>query len=115
MPPASPKGQLPYIVDDAASIADSTFIRAHIEAKYGFDFDAGLDLRERAQAWALVALGLRALAAVEAVLQEKLTAWARNVIGRALRGARFAATADTTVAAGGVQVQALFRAIGSLA
>ena len=52
MPPASPKGQLPYIVDDAQSIADSTFIRAHIEAKYGFDFDAGLDLRERAQAWA---------------------------------------------------------------
>ena len=35
MPPASPKGQLPYIVDDAESIADSTFIRAHIEAKYG--------------------------------------------------------------------------------
>jgi len=65
--------------------------------------------------WALVALALRALAAVEAVLQEKLTAWARNVIGRALRGARFAATADTTVATGGVQVQALFRAIGSLA
>ena len=30
----------------------STFIRAHIERKYGFDFDAGLDLRERAQAWA---------------------------------------------------------------
>ena len=52
MPPASPKGQLPYIVDDAESIADTTFIRAHIEAKYGFDFDAGLDLRERAQAWA---------------------------------------------------------------
>jgi glutathione S-transferase len=52
MPPASPKGQLPYIVDDDRSIADSTFIRAHIEAKYGFDFDAGLDLRERAQAWA---------------------------------------------------------------
>src|SRR5271156_5162915 len=50
MPPASPKGQLPYIVDDNSSIADSTFIRAHIEAKYGFDFDA--DLRERAQAWA---------------------------------------------------------------
>src|SRR6266581_1500962 len=52
MPPASPKGQLPFIVDDAQSIADSTFIRAHIEAKYGFDFDAGLDLRQRAQAWA---------------------------------------------------------------
>jgi glutathione S-transferase len=52
MPPASPKGQLPYIEDAAQSIADSTFIRAHIERKYGFDFDAGLDLRARAQAWA---------------------------------------------------------------
>ena len=35
MPPASPKGQLPYIDDEAESIADSTFIRAHIEGKYG--------------------------------------------------------------------------------
>ena len=52
MPPASPKGQLPYIVDDAESIADSTFIRAHIEGKYGFDFDAPLSLQQRAQAWA---------------------------------------------------------------
>ena len=52
MPPASPKGQLPYIDDEGASIADSTFIRAHIEQKYGFDFDAGLDQQERAQAWA---------------------------------------------------------------
>ena len=31
-PPASPKGQLPYIVDEAETIADSTFIRAHLEA-----------------------------------------------------------------------------------
>ena len=53
MPPASPKGQLPYIVDDAESIADSTFIRAHIEGKYGFDFDAPLSLQARAQALAL--------------------------------------------------------------
>jgi len=52
MPPASPKGQLPYIDDSGENIADSTFIRAHIERKYGFDFDAGLDLRQRAQAWA---------------------------------------------------------------
>ena len=52
MPPASPKGQLPYIDDDAQSIADSTFIRAHIERKYGFDFDAGLDRQQPAQAWA---------------------------------------------------------------
>ena len=52
MPPASPKGQLPYIVDEAESVADSTFIRAHIEGKYGFDFDAPLSLQARAQAWA---------------------------------------------------------------
>ena len=52
MPPASPKGQLPYIEDDGERIADSTFIRAHIERRYGFDFDAGLDREVRAQAWA---------------------------------------------------------------
>ena len=55
MPPASPKGQLPYIVDDAESIADSTFIRAHIEGKYGFDFDAPLNLQA-----ARAGLGVRA-------------------------------------------------------
>lgn len=53
MPDASPKGQLPFIEDDGVMIADSTFIRAHIETKYGFDFDAGLDSSQRAQAWAI--------------------------------------------------------------
>ena len=52
MPPTSPKGQLPFIEDDGQAIADSTFIRAHIESKYGFDFDSGLDRQQRAQAWA---------------------------------------------------------------
>jgi glutathione S-transferase len=52
-PSASPKGQLPYIDDETESIADSTFIRAHIEGKYGFDFDAPLSLQGRAQAWAI--------------------------------------------------------------
>src|SRR6202049_3277418 len=52
IPPASPKGQLPYILDEGERIADSTFIRAHIEGKYGFDFDAPLNLQQRAQAWA---------------------------------------------------------------
>src|SRR5258708_15263909 len=51
-PPNSPKGQLPYIVDDAESIADSTFIRAHIAGKYAYDFDAPLSLQAPAQAWA---------------------------------------------------------------
>ena len=52
MPPASPKGQLPFIDDAGELIADSTFIRAHIEHRYGFDFDSGLDVRARVQAWA---------------------------------------------------------------
>jgi glutathione S-transferase len=52
MPPASPKGQLPFVDDEGEVVADSTFIRAHIERKYGFDFDAGLDQKSRAQAWA---------------------------------------------------------------
>src|SRR5436189_5956134 len=52
MPPSSPKGQMPYIDDDGKLVADTTFIRAHIERKYGLDFDEGLSLRQRAQAWA---------------------------------------------------------------
>jgi glutathione S-transferase len=51
-PTASPKGQLPFIEDDGEVIADSTFIRAHLESKYAFDFDAPLSLQDRAQAWA---------------------------------------------------------------
>ena len=52
-PDASPKGQLPYIDDDGEVVADSTFIRAHIERKYGADLDCGLDARARAEAWAI--------------------------------------------------------------
>jgi|1186.fasta_scaffold18644_3 glutathione S-transferase len=49
----APKGKLPYIDDNGTIVADSTFIRWHIEKKYGFDFDAGYDVRERATAWAV--------------------------------------------------------------
>lgn len=49
----SPKGQLPYIEDAGQKIADSTFIRGHIEARYGVDLDAGLTTVARAQAWAI--------------------------------------------------------------
>ena len=49
----APKGKLPYIIDDGVTIADSTFIRRHIEKKYGFDFDAGLDPEQKAVAWAV--------------------------------------------------------------
>ncbi|MBS0517203.1 MAG: glutathione S-transferase family protein [Proteobacteria bacterium] len=52
-PDASPKGQLPFISDDGVPVADSTFIRAHIEKKYGIDLDRGLDVRQRAEAWAI--------------------------------------------------------------
>src|SRR5215217_7711116 len=48
----APKGKLPYIEDDSVKIADSTFIRWHIEKKYGFDFDRGLSAEQRATAWA---------------------------------------------------------------
>ena len=52
-PVTSPKGQLPYIDDDGELVADSTFIRAHIEGKYCVDLDEGLDSCQRAEAWAI--------------------------------------------------------------
>jgi len=48
----APKGKLPYITDDDVTIADSTFIRWHLESKYGVDFDAGLSAEQKAAAWA---------------------------------------------------------------
>lgn len=53
LPHQSPKGQLPFIEDDGVMIADSTFIRAHLETKYGIDLDEGLTEAQRAQAWAI--------------------------------------------------------------
>src|SRR5215471_11575809 len=40
----APKGKLPYIDDDGERIADSTFIRWHLEKKYGVDFERGLSV-----------------------------------------------------------------------
>ena len=48
----APKGKLPYIADDGERIADSTFIRWHLEKKYKTDFDRGLDQAQRGVAWA---------------------------------------------------------------
>src|SRR5437870_3050061 len=48
----APKGKLPYMDDDGEIVADSTFIRLHIEKKYKFDFDRGLSEEQRAIAWA---------------------------------------------------------------
>lgn len=49
----APKGKLPFIDDDGKIVADSTFIRWHIETKYGVDFDRGLSEAERAMAWSV--------------------------------------------------------------
>ena len=49
----APKGKLPFIRDDGETIADSTFIRFHIERKYGFDFDEGLTAEQKGVAWAV--------------------------------------------------------------
>jgi glutathione S-transferase len=49
----APKGKLPYIDDDGLKIADSNFIRFHIEEKYGFDFDEALSDSEKAMSWAI--------------------------------------------------------------
>jgi glutathione S-transferase len=48
----APKGKLPYIDDDGTIVPDSTFIRWHLEKKYGVDFDRGLSTEQRAIAWA---------------------------------------------------------------
>jgi glutathione S-transferase len=48
----APKGKLPYLDDDGERIADSTFIRWHLEKKYKLDFDRGLSEEQRATAWA---------------------------------------------------------------
>lgn len=48
----APKRKLPFIDDDGTLVADSTFIRWHIETKYGFDFDHGLSAEQKAIAWA---------------------------------------------------------------
>jgi len=49
----APKGKLPYINDGGLVVADSTFIRFHIEKKHGFDFDSGLDAAQKATAWTI--------------------------------------------------------------
>lgn len=49
----APKGLLPFIEDDGTIVADSTFIRRHIERKYAIDFDAGLSAEQKAIAWSV--------------------------------------------------------------
>lgn len=53
IPPQAPNGKLPFINDHDEVVSDSTFIREHIEGKYGVDLDGGLDARQRAESWAI--------------------------------------------------------------
>jgi glutathione S-transferase len=48
----APKRKIPYIDDDGLLLGDSTFIRWHLEQKYGVDLDAGLTPEQRAVGWA---------------------------------------------------------------
>ena len=48
----APKGKLPFIVDDGTVVADSTFIRWHLEDTYSVDFDKGLTPEQKGVAWA---------------------------------------------------------------
>ncbi|MBU6299742.1 MAG: glutathione S-transferase family protein [Alphaproteobacteria bacterium] len=51
IPQNGPKGKIPWIEDDGLRLGDSTFIRDHLEKKYGVDLDAGLTREQRARAW----------------------------------------------------------------
>lgn len=77
----APKGKLPYIKDGDAVVADSTFIRWHLERRYGIDFDAGLSAEQRATAWA-----------VEKMLEDNLY-WI-GVYWRWMNDANFAKVSD---------------------
>ena len=52
-PQGAPKGKIPYIEDGGRIVADSTFIRAHLEKAHGVDLDGGLSVEQKAQAWAV--------------------------------------------------------------
>jgi glutathione S-transferase len=49
----APKGKMPYIEENGVIIADSAFIRLHLEDKHGIDFSGGFSPRELAIGWAL--------------------------------------------------------------
>lgn len=49
----APKGKMPVLHDEDAVIPDTTFIRFHLEDKYGINFDTQLSARDRGIAWSV--------------------------------------------------------------
>jgi glutathione S-transferase len=49
----APKRKLPVIIDDGVTIADSSFIRFHLESRHGIDFDKGLSAERKGALWAV--------------------------------------------------------------
>lgn len=49
----APKGKLPYLRDGDRVVADSTFIRWHLEQQRGIDFDRHLSAERRGFCWAV--------------------------------------------------------------
>lgn len=48
----APKGKAPYLDDNGEMIADSSFIRRHLESRHGIDFDKGLTEEQKAIGYA---------------------------------------------------------------
>jgi Glutathione S-transferase N-terminal domain/Glutathione S-transferase, C-terminal domain len=48
----APKGKQPYMDDAGTKVADTTFMRWHLETAHGIDFDPGLTAEQKATAWA---------------------------------------------------------------
>jgi len=53
-PRKAPKQKLPVLIDGGKTIADSDFIRAHLETSCNIDFDAGLTPEQRATSRAVI-------------------------------------------------------------
>ncbi len=49
----APKGKLPYMRDGETVVADSTFIRQHLEQVHNIDFEPGLTSDQKAWLWGL--------------------------------------------------------------
>ena len=50
-PRKAPKGKLPLLRDGDRTVADSTFIRWHLEQAHGIDFDPELGAEQKATGW----------------------------------------------------------------